>query len=293
MVVRSKRRERTIAREAEVRGVGFLLGSDVRVRFRPAGPGAGLAFARVDLPGQPRVAAVARNVVPRDRRTAIRDGEAVVEMVEHVLAALAGLRIDNCTIEIDSPETPGFDGSSLAFVEALERAGAVEQPRDREVLVIDRPVLLRDGAASLVAGPADSDDLILSYQLDYGPGTPIGRQARTVALRPGAFRDELANSRTFLLREEAEALRAAGIGTRTTEADLLIFGPDGPIGNALRHSDECVRHKILDMVGDLALAGVDLVGRVSAERTGHRMNVALVRELLRIDGRAEGRAGAA
>ena len=276
----SRRQERTIAGVAEVRGVGFLTGADVHLRFLPAEAGAGVAFVRADLPGRPAVPAHVRHVAPRQRRTTLRRGEAVVEMVEHVMAALAGLRIDNCTVELDAPETPGLDGSSLAYVEALDAAGAVEQARTREVLVIDRPVSVCEGRAVLAAHPGAADQLVLAYHLDYGRTSPIVQQGRFVAISPESFRDDLAASRTFLLESEAVALRAEGIGARTTEADLLVFGPGGPIGNALRFPDECARHKILDMLGDLALLGKDLVGHVVAHRSGHQLNAALARALM-------------
>src|SRR5262249_37293058 len=181
------------------------------------------------------------------------------------------------------PETPGCDGSSRAFVEAILAAGTVALERPRPSLVVTRPVTVREGSAALTAGPGRGGGLALSYHPDYAPGHPIGAQspppAGTPDLTPDSFAAELAPSRTFLLAAEARALRLAGIGTRTTESDLLIFGPDGVVGNALRFPDECVRHKLLDMVGDLALLGRDLVGHVVAHRSGHRLNAALVRAL--------------
>ena len=290
----ARRPQRTIGREVGVRGVSFLSGLDVGLRFIPADPDAGLTFVRTDLPGRPSVPAHVRHVVPRQRRTTLQRGDAVVEMVEHVLAALAGLRVDNCAVEIDGPEAPGCDGSSLAFVEAIAEAGAVDQDRPRAVLAIDRPITVREGPATLTAHPGEADDrLVLSYHLDYGRRNPIGRQSLFVDLSPESFRDELAGSRTFVLEAEAEALKEAGIGPRTTEADILIFGPDGPIGNCLRFPDECVRHKILDMVGDLALIGRDLAGHVVAHRSGHQLNAALARKLLEAAGAdLDGPAGA-
>jgi UDP-3-O-[3-hydroxymyristoyl] N-acetylglucosamine deacetylase / 3-hydroxyacyl-[acyl-carrier-protein] dehydratase len=275
----ARRQQRTIAREATVRGVGFLTGADVALRFRPAEPDTGVVFVRADLPGRPSTPAHVRHVVPRQRRTALQRGAAVVEMVEHVLAALAGLRVDNCLVELDAGETPGCDGSSRAFVEALIGAGVVEQNWPRAMLAIDRPITVRDGQASLTAYPGDTAGLALSYHLDYG-ATSIGRQSLSLDVSPESFQDEIAPSRTFLLEEEARSLRQAGIGTRTTEADLLVFGPDGPINNTLRYPDECVRHKILDLVGDLSLTGADLAGHVVAHRSGHQLNAALVRELV-------------
>jgi UDP-3-O-[3-hydroxymyristoyl] N-acetylglucosamine deacetylase / 3-hydroxyacyl-[acyl-carrier-protein] dehydratase len=279
-MLRASRLERTLARTTEVRGIGFFHGSDVHLRFHPADAGTGITFVRSDLPGRPVVPARIENVIPSQRRTTVRHGAATVEMIEHVMAALAGLRIDNCVIEIDSGECPGCDGSSRAFVEALDQAGVVEQGRARQALVLERSISVREGDAVLAALPGAPGRLTLSYHLDYGRDAPIHAQSFCTELTPESFRDGLASSRTFVLEAEAHALRAAGIGVRTTPSDLLIFGHDGPIGNALRHSDECARHKILDMVGDLALLGLDLHGFVVAHRSGHQTNAALARKLL-------------
>src|SRR5947209_8159326 len=222
----ARRLQRTIARETELQGVGFIYGTDVAMRFRPAAADPGVVFVRTDLPERPAVRAHIRHVIPRQRRTTIQHGAASVEMVEHVMAALAGLRIDNCTIEINAPETPGCDGSSRAFVEALSEAGAVELDRERQTLVIDRPVTVREGTAVLTAHPGAGEGLVLGYHLDYGRQSPIGAQSYSVAVSPETFRDELAPSRTFLLEAEAHALRAAGIGARAKASDLLIFGPE-------------------------------------------------------------------
>jgi UDP-3-O-[3-hydroxymyristoyl] N-acetylglucosamine deacetylase/3-hydroxyacyl-[acyl-carrier-protein] dehydratase len=248
--------------------------------FRPAAADHGVVFVRTDLPERPAVRAHIRHVIPRQRRTTIQHGAASVEMIEHVMAALAGLRIDNCTIEINAPETPGCDGSSRMFVDALGEAGLVELDRTRQTLVIDRPITVREGTAVLVAHPGGGEGLVLGYHLDYGRNSPIGTQSLFLDVSPETFRAELAPSRTFLLEAEARALRELGIGTRATPADLLIFGPDGVIDNTLRYPDECVRHKILDMLGDLALLDSDLSGHVVAHRSGHQLNAELVRKLI-------------
>jgi UDP-3-O-[3-hydroxymyristoyl] N-acetylglucosamine deacetylase/3-hydroxyacyl-[acyl-carrier-protein] dehydratase len=276
----ARRPQRTLARTTEVRGVGFFHGADVVLRFHPAEPDTGVVFRRVDLPDYPVVPAQVGYVTPSQRRTTIQDGPARVEMIEHVMAALAGTRIDNCRVEIDAPECPGCDGSSRAFVEAIEQAGAIEQDRPRPVLVIERSFTVREGDAILAAHQGPADKLTLSYHLDYGPDSTIGSQSFLLDLAPETFRSELAACRTFLLEAEARALQAAGIGTRATSADVLIFGPEGVIGNTLRYRDECARHKMLDMVGDLALLGMDLHGFVVAHRSGHHTNAALVRKLL-------------
>ncbi len=276
---RATRPERTIVRAAEVRGVGFFHGADVMIRFHPADPGTGIVFARSDLPGKPTVPARAEAIVPAERRTCIRRGAASVEMIEHVMAALAGLQIDNCLIEIDAGECPGGDGSSRLFVEALDRAGIVDQDRARLAIVLEEAVSVRDRGAVLTAHP-DPSGLTLSYHLDYGSDATIPAQSFSLDLSAESFRAEIASSRTFLLDSEADALRAAGVGRRASPADLLIFGREGILGNTLRYPDECARHKVLDLVGDLALLGFDLHGKVVAHRSGHQTNHALVRRLL-------------
>jgi UDP-3-O-[3-hydroxymyristoyl] N-acetylglucosamine deacetylase / 3-hydroxyacyl-[acyl-carrier-protein] dehydratase len=279
-MLRPTRSERTIGHTVEVRGFGFFHGADVTLRFSPADAGTGIVFVRSDLPDRPAVPARIDSVIPSQRRTTIRQGAAGVAMIEHVMAALAGLRIDNCLIEIDAGECPGCDGSSRAFVEVLDRAGIVEQSRKRQALVLERSVSVVEGNAFLAAHAGVPGELTLSYHLDYGRQSPISAQSHCLAVSPQTFRDELAGSRTFLLESETAALRAAGIGARATPADLLIFGEEGVIGNVLRYPDECVRHKILDMVGDLALLGFDIQGFVVAHRSGHQTNHALARRLL-------------
>jgi UDP-3-O-[3-hydroxymyristoyl] N-acetylglucosamine deacetylase/3-hydroxyacyl-[acyl-carrier-protein] dehydratase len=279
-MLRATRAERTLARTAEVRGFGFFHGADVTLRFSPADACTGIVFVRTDLPDQPAVPARIENVTPSQRRTTIKRGAAVVEMIEHVMAALSGLQIDNCLVQLDAGECPGCDGSSQAFVDALDRAGFVEQNRMRQALIVERPVSVVEGDAILAAHPGVPGELTLSYHLNYGRGSVIPAQSQCVSLSPLSFRQELASSRTFLLELEATALRAAGIGTRATPADLLIFGPTGVVGNTPRFPDECVRHKILDMVGDLALLGFDLEGFVVAHRSGHQTNHSFARRLL-------------
>lgn len=271
--------QRTLVQEVTVSGIGFIWGSDVTLRFLPADPDSGVTFVRTDLPGQPQVPAQVQWVARRQRRTTLQTSEANVEMVEHVLAALAGLWIDNCTIEIDAPETPGCDGSSVRFVEALLAAGIAEQPALRPVVELERPYWVRDGEAYLVVCPSNGRDLAVGYNLDYGAKSVIGRQSFFAHIEPDLFTEELAPARTFLLKEEADALRAQGLGSRTSARDLLIFGPEGPIENYLRFPNEPVRHKILDIVGDLSLIGSKLVGHVLAYKSGHRLNVELARRL--------------
>ena len=276
----TNRKQRTIAAPAAIAGVGYWSGRDIKVEFRPAAAGTGIVFVRRDLPGAPRIPALIEHRVETPRRTTLRLGKAAVEMIEHIMAALAGLAIDNCELWVDRPEMPGCDGSCLPFVEALRAAGIVEQDAPREQLVVDRVIRVGNQESWIEARPCRSGKLVLRYELDYGSGSPIGRQSLEISLSPRHFHLNLAPSRTFLLESEAEAIKARGLGRRTTFQDLLVFGPKGPIDNQLRFPDECVRHKMMDMVGDLALAGCDLVGCFAAFRSGHRLNAELVRAIV-------------
>jgi UDP-3-O-acyl N-acetylglucosamine deacetylase len=276
-----QRSQRTIERTASVSGIGFLTGADITLRFLPAGPGHGIAFQRTDRLYAPPVPALVSYAVPRQRRTAIARCGVAVEMIEHVMAALAGLQIDNCLVELSGPEPPGCDGSSLLFAQRLLEAGIVEQGVPRERLEMRHSVCVpgENAEQSVRGGPGPDGRLHISYRLDYGANTPIGQQHYSIVLSPETFLSDIAFARTFLLEHEAQALRAQGYGKRTTARDLLIFGPTGPIDNTLRAADECARHKILDCIGDLALAGCDLAGSVEARRSGHQLNAEFVRRM--------------
>ena len=272
--------QQTIAGSASVEGFGYWSGRDVRVEFRPAEPGTGLVFVRGDLPGNPRIPAIVENRTETPLRTTLRRGEAGVGMIEHIMASLAGLGVDNCEIWVDEAEMPGCDGSALPYVEAIDSVGIEVQDSPRRGRIIRDFVRMGDEDRWVEARPLASQHTVLEYHLDFGPGNPIGRQSYQISLTPDSFRRELAPSRTFMLKAEAEQLLANGLGQRTLVSDLLVFGDGGPIENTLRFDDECVRHKLLDMVGDLALADGLLVGSFTAYRSGHYLNAMLVRALV-------------
>lgn len=280
MRVTGYRHQRTLAAPVSVGGVGFITGARVTARFVPAPPHTGLTFRRTDLRA-PAVRALASNVTGTQRRTTLGPPDAGVTLVEHVLAALAGLRIDNCEVELDGPEPPGMDGSAVSFVRALESVGTVKQAARRPVYAVSEPVTVRAPGATLALHPASEPGLRVSYRLDYGPNAPIAPQAHTLAVSPDAFARDIAGCRTFVTEAEAHALRAKGVGRHLGPRDLLVFGDRGPIDNELRFADEPVRHKILDLLGDLALCGFDLAGHVVAYRSGHALNVELARALCR------------
>jgi UDP-3-O-acyl-N-acetylglucosamine deacetylase len=204
-----------------------------------------------------------------------------VTMVEHVLAALSGLRIDNCMVEVDNLEPPGLDGSAGPYVRALNQAGRILQPVARTIWAVDQPIIVRQSGASLAIYPPADRELHVTYFLEYGLSSPIGMQRHFETITPQNFAGALADCRTYLTEAEALELRRRGVGTRTKINDLVIFGPHGPMENRLRFADEPSRHKVLDVVGDLALTGHDIRGQVLACRSGHPLNVELARQLIR------------
>lgn len=271
--------QQTIRQKTEVVGRGYLSGREVRLVFQPAPPDSGIIFIRTDLPGQPEIPATIDYLLHSQRRTAIAKGTASVEMVEHILAALAGLGIDNCRIAIDGPETPAGDGSSLAFTEALLDAGLEVQPKAAEVFVVSTPATVSFGGMMASIVPSTDALFQMTYTLDYPNAPVLGVQIHDFRLMHGSFARELAPARTFVLEEEIRQLHAAGIGKHCTAQDLLIFGPDGPIDNSLRFANEPVRHKMLDTLGDLYLLGCRIQGHVVAYRSGHQMNAELAKML--------------
>ena len=277
------RNQRTLKSVQTVEGFGYWSGKDVQIEFHPAPANHGIVFVRTDLPGHKRIAAVVENRIDIPRRTVLSSGGAAVEMVEHVLAALAGMQVDNCEIRVNAAELPGCDGSALPFVEAIEKSGIEEQNAAKATLRIREVTRVGDDESWVEISPSRGKQkagLTVRYKLDYGQNNPIGKQAIEVAITPANFKKELASARTFLLEAEAQWLRGQGLGSRCSNADLLVFGEEGVIDNTLRFEDECVRHKALDLVGDLALAGYDLQGSVVAFRSGHRLNAEVVRHAL-------------
>ncbi|RMF79072.1 MAG: UDP-3-O-[3-hydroxymyristoyl] N-acetylglucosamine deacetylase [Planctomycetota bacterium] len=273
-------RQHTIQNEAEVTGRGLFTGLPVTLRFRPAPANAGITFVRADQQSPISISATIANLTKRARRTSLRNGTVAIETVEHCLAAIRGLGIDNLIVELDNSELPAGDGSAAPFIKALQDAGIAEQDAERRTIEIDEPIRVTDGDSELVAWPGEPGRLDIIYELDYGPASPVGRQTHRFQLARDAFISEIAPARTFVTEAEAEQLRAAGLGTHLTYADILVIGGEGPIENAYRFNDECVRHKILDLIGDLMLAGGFVCGRIYARKSGHALNHELVRRIL-------------
>ena len=261
-------------------GVGLHGGAVAHLRFVPAAPGSGIAFRRTDLdaiiPARYDFVADTRlcTVLADPRRP-----EARIGTVEHVMAALAGLGIDDALIEVDGPEIPIIDGSAAGFVFLLTCAGIAETGQPREIIEILRPVRVADGAAFVElrqAGPG-AEGFALALDIAF-PARAIGRQSFAIDLTPARFTEELARARTFTMKDEIDALRDAGLARGGSLANAVVVDDERVLNpEGLRYADEFVRHKLLDVVGDLALAGAPIAGRFAGARAGHRLNNLLLR----------------
>ena len=270
----------TIRESVGLEGRGLFGGQPCKLRFVPAPAGSGVAFLRTDQPTPVRIPCKIGNVTDRPRRTSLANGSVTAETVEHVMAAVWGLGIDNLTIELDSDETPSTDGSPLPFVEALQSAGIKEQDAERSEYIIRQPAAVSEGDAMLAALPGPSDCLKILYDLDDPRMPSVGRQVLGFRMDKDDFVKHIAPARTFLLEAEAREQQARGMGKHLTPRDILVMSPTGPVDNALRFPDEHVRHKVCDLIGDISLLGKRLRGRIVAYKSGHELNHMLVRRLI-------------
>jgi UDP-3-O-[3-hydroxymyristoyl] N-acetylglucosamine deacetylase/3-hydroxyacyl-[acyl-carrier-protein] dehydratase len=271
--------QKTIKREGRLHGRGLFGGKEAKVVFRPAPADSGVAFVRTDVAEPVRINAVASNLAERSRRTTIKKGPVSIETIEHCLAVVSALEIDNMVVEVNGPELPATDCSCLEYFKVLKRAGFLEQDVSRKEYVIRKPITIAAGDACIYALPYSDNGLNLTYDLDYGGHTGIGRQIFSCQLTPEGFERHLAPARTFLLEAEAKQFQARGMGTHISYRDILVINSDGPIKNSFRFPNECVRHKIVDLIGDLALVGRAIKGRIVAYKSGHALNQQLVRKL--------------
>jgi UDP-3-O-[3-hydroxymyristoyl] N-acetylglucosamine deacetylase / 3-hydroxyacyl-[acyl-carrier-protein] dehydratase len=267
---------RTIARPATVSGVGLHLGVPCSLEFLPAPAGSGVRFQRRDLAGAAAIPALAQHAVLTERRTQLGDEPNAVHTVEHVLAAVHALEIDDLVISLDGPEPPIMDGSAAPFFDALQDAGPREQSGCVRVGRLTAPVRITDGESVYEAVPADGFELEVS--IDF-PHVLIGQQTYAGKVTAGFFARELAFARTFGFVQEVEPLRARGLIKGASTQNAVVLDESGVVDNVLRSPDEFVRHKMMDCVGDLALAGVRLRARIVAHKPSHRGTVLLVRAL--------------
>ncbi|MBA7482052.1 UDP-3-O-acyl-N-acetylglucosamine deacetylase [subsurface metagenome] len=279
--------QKTIKSEVRISGKGMFGGEEAKVVFRPCPANAGVVFVRTDTQEPVRIGAVASNLAERSRRTTIKKGSVSIETIEHCLAAISALEIDNLVVEVAGPEMPAADCSSAEYFKVLKRPGLVEQQSKCREFVITEPVSISAGDASIYALPYAGDGLIITYDLDYGGHTGIKRQIFSCRVTPESFEKNLAPARTFLLEAEAKQFQARGLGRHLSPRDILVIDSDGPIKNSYRFDDECARHKIVDLIGDLALVGRAVSGRVVAYKSGHALNQQLVRKLYELAERQE------
>lgn len=293
-------KQHTLQQEASLTGIGLHTGKPSSLTIKPADVGHGLVFQRTDLEGSPLIPALSDHVVDTSRGTTIGIGDATVTTVEHVLSALAGLGVDNALLALDGPEPPGMDGSSLAFAEAIQAAGIVEQDADRKYLVVQEKMEFVDEETGVSLTLEPAKEYSLNVEIDFGTEV-MGPSTADYSFSSNSYSEEIANNRTFCFLHEVEAMYDAGLiqggsldsavvfvdkSLSDEEIDRLtqrygdinsLSGPGVLNKEGLRHENEAARHKLLDLIGDLALAGGPILGKVTARKPGHTSNVELAK----------------
>ena len=274
--------QHTIQREVSCTGIGLHSGRKVLMKLRPAPPNFGVRFRRMDLGHHPAVIAHAHYVVNTALATSIGSNGTTISTIEHLMAALYVSSIDNVLVELDGPEVPIFDGSAGPLLEVLDEAGLKEQSTQRQCMLITRPMLLREGEAFIKATPAD--DFQIRYTIDF-PHPLVGKQTLQWSFNETTFGRDIARARTFGFLKDVEKLQSRGLAQGGSLANAVVFD-DFRILNqdGFRYIDECVRHKILDFMGDLALAGKPIFGRFDVHKAGHTLHTAFIKQLLSLPG---------
>jgi UDP-3-O-[3-hydroxymyristoyl] N-acetylglucosamine deacetylase len=268
--------EQTIRSEIEFAGIGLHSGAPVAMRLVPAPAGSGIVFRRTDLDNF-EIPATGRNVAKVSYATSLMRQSVLISTTEHLLSALIGFGVDNVIVEVDNLEVPILDGSALPYVQAFQRVGLKQQRRRREYLRILKEVEVRDGSKFIGVYPGSG--YTIDYRIDFP--TPIGCERFRGDLASGVYATHIAPARTFGFKEDEAMLRDMGLIRGASDACAIIITRQGVQNGPLRYPDEFVRHKVLDLIGDLALAGRRIQGRVVAERAGHAMHTALVQRLMR------------
>jgi UDP-3-O-[3-hydroxymyristoyl] N-acetylglucosamine deacetylase len=261
----------------ECRGVGLHSGAPVYLRVLPAPAGSGVIFRRIDLDGF-EVEAISRNVARVSYATSLMKKGVLISTTEHLLSAFIGCGIDNALVELDNLEVPILDGSAQPFVEAIRKAGIRKQRRPRTYLRIRRELELREGNKFIAVYPGDTYSV--TYTINF-PHPLIGRETFSVDLSDGNYLEQIAPARTFGFLHEADAMRQQGLIRGASPENAIVLTRDGLMNPPLRFGDEFIRHKVLDLIGDLALFGKQILGNVVADRAGHAMHTALVSRVLR------------
>lgn len=269
-------KQRTIIEACAFSGIGLHTGNLTTITFKPAEPDSGVTFYRTDLPGCPSIRAEIDHVVDVSRGTTIGIGDVEVHTVEHVLAAIVGMGIDNLDIEVDANETPVGDGSSLPFMTVLKKAGIVEQDRERRYIKVEEPVYYRNGDVTLSVLPSDELRVTMTIAFDH---VAIGTQYASFTITPETFEKEIASARTFCFLREVKMLQDQGLILGGTLENAVVIGDESILNDDLRFPDEFVRHKVLDLLGDLFLLGRPIKGHIIAVKSGHAMHVKFTQQI--------------
>ena len=272
-------KQKTIAEEVSFSGVGLHTGSLTTVTFKPAPPDTGIIFRRMDLEDKPYIPADVDHVVDVSRGTTVGIGEAKVHTIEHGMAAMNGLGIDNLYIELDAEEIPNGDGSALPVMTTLLKAGTVEQEADKRYIVVDRPVYYRQDEVTLNVLPADELRVTMTIAYDH---VAIGTQYATFTITEETFRDQIAPARTFCFLREVRMLQDQGLIMGGSLESAVVIGDEAILNDELRFPDEMVRHKILDLLGDIYLLGRPLKGHIIGVKAGHAKNIMFSKQIKKV-----------
>ena len=269
-------KQHTIGKPVAFSGIGLHTGNLTTITFKPAAPDSGVTFYRVDLPGKPAIKAEVDNVIDVSRGTTLGIDGAELHTVEHVLAAVVGSSIDNLDIEVDGNETPLGDGSAMPFIEVLKEAGLVEQDAERKYIKVDQPVYYREGDVTLSILPADELRVTMTIAFDH---VAIGTQYGSFTITPETFEREIASARTFCFLREVKMLQDQGLIRGGTLESAVVIGDESILNDDLRFPDEMVRHKVLDLLGDLFLIGRPIKGHIIGVKSGHAMHVKFTKQI--------------
>ena len=265
----------TIAKNATYTGIGLHSGCEVTLTLKPAPVNTGIVFVRVDLPGCPQVAAISDHITATMRATTLEKGAAKVFTVEHLLAACSAMQLDNCYIEMNAPEPPVADGSAIVFARLITKAGIVEQDVERKIIVIDQVYTVREEDKFITIIPYDGFRISFT---SINPHPMLGVQYCDVEVNPDSFTEQIAAARTIAFTKEIEALKKMGLGLGGSMDNVIVYDEEKAL-NPLRYKDELVRHKVLDIIGDLSLAG-NVHGHIIAVKSSHALNTALARKIV-------------
>jgi UDP-3-O-[3-hydroxymyristoyl] N-acetylglucosamine deacetylase/3-hydroxyacyl-[acyl-carrier-protein] dehydratase len=272
-------KQRTIKEAISLSGVGLHTGNTVNVTLKPLPENSGILFKRIDLPGSAPIKPTVDNIIAESkvlRCTTIKNGDVQIYTVEHLMSALAGLGIDNLLVEMDNTELPGLDGSGIEFLQALKKSGIVDQNAEKEYIDIQEPICVNNNGSSILIVP--DQELKISYSLSYRHPY-LGSQFFSTVVNSETYEKEIAPCRTFCLEEETRELRLSGLGKGANNHNTLVVGQHGVIDNEVRFPDEFARHKVLDVIGDLYLLGKPIRGNIFAVKSGHSLNIALLKKI--------------